>query len=121
MNAWLSSIVVALFAWLPAFAQAADFPTQAVRIVVPFALASLRIDDDQGSVDDPEHRAAIVGQIHSGHQNSQVPQQPAEARIIGLQLRRADGTDRMAITLPQQQPDQFCGVCECHCFPASRE
>ncbi|MBX3615454.1 MAG: tripartite tricarboxylate transporter substrate binding protein [Burkholderiaceae bacterium] len=37
MNAWLSSIVVALFAWLPAFAQAADFPTQAVRIVVPFA------------------------------------------------------------------------------------
>jgi tripartite-type tricarboxylate transporter receptor subunit TctC len=37
MNAWLSSIVVALFTWLPAFAQAADFPTQAVRIVVPFA------------------------------------------------------------------------------------
>jgi tripartite-type tricarboxylate transporter receptor subunit TctC len=37
MNAWLSSIVVALLAWLPAFAQAADFPTQAVRIVVPFA------------------------------------------------------------------------------------
>lgn len=37
MNAWLSSIVVALFAWLPAFAQAAEYPTQAVRIVVPFA------------------------------------------------------------------------------------
>ena len=37
MNAWLSSILVALAATLPAFTAAADYPTQTVRIVVPFA------------------------------------------------------------------------------------
>ncbi|MCO5106453.1 MAG: tripartite tricarboxylate transporter substrate binding protein [Burkholderiaceae bacterium] len=36
MNSLLSSILLVLAAWLPALAQAADFPTQPVRIVVPF-------------------------------------------------------------------------------------
>jgi len=37
MNAWLTIILFALAAWLPGPASAADYPTQSVRIVVPFA------------------------------------------------------------------------------------
>jgi len=37
MNAWLTMILFALAAWLPAPASAADYPSQSVRIVVPFA------------------------------------------------------------------------------------
>jgi len=37
MKAWLTIILFALAAWLPGPASAADYPTQSVRIVVPFA------------------------------------------------------------------------------------
>ena len=37
MNAWLTIILFALAAWLPGPASAAAYPTQSVRIVVPFA------------------------------------------------------------------------------------
>src|SRR5690606_17682213 len=37
MNAWLTMILFALASWLPAPASAADYPSQSVRIVVPFA------------------------------------------------------------------------------------
>lgn len=37
MKSLLSSLFVALAAWMPALVHAADYPTQPVRIVVPFA------------------------------------------------------------------------------------
>ena len=79
------------------------------------------IDDDQRVVDDLKNRGSVVPQILSLRQDPKVAERADEARIVRLQVCGPYGTDRMAITLLQQQPDQSCGACEFHCLPASRE
>ena len=86
-----------------------------------FAGAGLRIDGDQRIVDDLQDGRAIVAQILALGQDPEVPERADETQIVGQQICGPDGADRMAITLPQQQPDQFGGVCGFHCLPASRE
>lgn len=90
-------------------------------IAVAFAGAGFWIDDDQRVVDDLKNRGSVVPQILSLRQDPKVAERADEARIVRLQVCGPYGTDRMAITLLQQQPDQSCGACEFHCLPASRE